>query len=109
MTVARKRALDTRGGTGSEGDARPAELAGGAAREHRPTPAQRRYLKRGMEQAGGKLPLFDVEGQRIDAQTVRACLKSGWAEPWFDNPLKPDWLICRLTPEGRAALRWWAA
>ena len=99
MTVARKRAEDTRGRSGSES---------GVLRAAHPTPAQRRYLTRGLEQAGGKLPLFDGEGQRIDAQTVRACLKSGWAEPWVDNPLKPDWLICRLTPEGRAALRWWA-
>jgi hypothetical protein len=28
----------------------------------------------------------------------------GWAEPWFSNPLKPDWLVCKLTDTGRALL-----
>jgi hypothetical protein len=79
----------------------------GAARTNgamRPTAAQRRYLERGLTQPGGKLPLFDVEGQEIDSRTVRACIKQGWAEPWFANPLKPDWLVCKLTPSGRAVL-----
>jgi len=69
-----------------------------------PTPAQRRFLRRGLDQPGGKLPLFDENGQRIDPRTVRACLAHGWAEPWTNNPVKPDWLICRLTPAGRAVL-----
>jgi len=73
-------------------------------REVRLTPAQRRYLERGLMQAGGKLPLFDDEGREVDPRTVRACLKAGWAEPWFANPLKPDWLVCRLTAAGRCAL-----
>lgn len=70
----------------------------------RPTAAQRRYLERGLDQPGGKLPLFDREGQEIDSRTVRVCIKQGWAEPWFANPLKPDWLVCKLTMAGRAAL-----
>jgi len=70
----------------------------------RPTTAQRRYLERGLTQPGGKLPLFDAEGQEIDSRTVRACIKQGWAEPWFANPLKPDWLVCKLTPLGRSIL-----
>ena len=70
----------------------------------RPTAAQRRYLARGLQQPGGKLPLFDAEGQEIDSRTVRACIKQGWAEPWFANPLKPDWLVCKLTSRGRAVL-----
>lgn len=69
-----------------------------------PTPAQRRYMSRGLDQPGGKLPLFDETGQRIDPRTVRACLEKGWAEPWTRNPIAPDWLVCRLTPSGRAAL-----
>ena len=63
--------------------------------------AQRRYLLRGLDQAGGKLPLFDEYGQEFDARTIRACIRAGWAEPWFANPLKPDWLVCKLTEEGR--------
>ncbi len=66
--------------------------------------AQRRYLRRGLEQPGGKLPLFDDDGREIDARTIRACIKAGWAEPWFANALKPDWLVCKLTEAGRAAL-----
>jgi hypothetical protein len=73
--------------------------------EMRPTHAQRRYLLRGLGQPGGKLPLFDDNGQRVAAETVRACVKAGWAEPWYRNPIKPDWLVCKLTDIGRAILR----
>ena len=59
------------------------------------------YLRRGLDQPGGKLPLFDLDGQTIAPQVVRACLKRGWAAPWFNNPLKPDWLVCKLTAAGR--------
>lgn len=70
----------------------------------KPTEAQRRYLARGLDQAGGKLPLFDEMGREYDARTIRACIRAGWAEPWFANPLKPDWLVCKLTESGRTAL-----
>jgi len=70
----------------------------------KPSPAQLRYLRLGMGQAGGKLPLFDEEGQEISAKTIRSCVEAGWAEPWFANPVKPDWLVCRLTPMGRGAV-----
>lgn len=66
-----------------------------------PTPAQRRWLRSGLDQPGGKLPLFDADGQRFSDRTVRSCLAHGWAEPWFANPLKPDWLVCKLTHLGR--------
>ena len=67
-----------------------------------PSPVQRAWLKRGLNQPGGKLPLFDEYGQDVDPRTIKACLDQGWAEPWFTNPLKPDWLVCKLTPAGRA-------
>lgn len=67
-----------------------------------PTDVQRAWLLRGLGQPGGKLPLFDEDGRRIDARTIRSCIEQGWAEPWFANPLKPDWLVCRLTAAGRA-------
>lgn len=70
----------------------------------RPTEAQRRWLGRGLGQPGGKLPLFDTDGQQIDPRTIQACLRQGWAEPWVANPIKPDWLVCRLTDAGRTAL-----
>ena len=67
-----------------------------------PSPVQRAWLKRGLDQAGGKLPLFDRDGQQIDPRTIQACIEQGWAEPWFENPIKPDWLVCRLTEAGRS-------
>ncbi|MBM3545395.1 MAG: hypothetical protein FJX54_00465 [Alphaproteobacteria bacterium] len=60
------------------------------------------WLKRGLDQPGGKLPLFDIDGQRINPRTIKTCIEQGWAEPWFDNPIKPDWLVCKLTEAGRA-------
>lgn len=78
----------------------PEAAAGGAA----PSEAQLKWLRRGLEQPGGKLPLFDREGQRVSSRTVESCIRHGWAEPWFNNPLKPDWLVCKLTDVGRAQL-----
>lgn len=66
-----------------------------------PTLAQIVYLRRGLTQPGGKLPLFDLDGQRVEDDIVRACIEQGWAEPWFVNKLKPDWLVCKLTAAGR--------
>lgn len=75
------------------------------ARLHaRPTPAQRDWLHRGLGQPGSKLPLFDHNGKRIDPRTIRSCIDQGWADPWFANPLKPDWLVCKLTAMGREML-----
>ncbi len=78
----------------------------GLGRKHalRPTPAQAAWLKCGLAQPGGKLPLFDDDGQRYDPRTVRACLDKGWAAPWIGNPLKPDWLVCKLTEAGHTAV-----
>lgn len=70
----------------------------------KPSPVQAAWLSRGLKQPGGKLPLFDRDGQRIDARTVQTCIDQGWAEPWFTNPLKPDWLICKITEKGRRIL-----
>ncbi|HKW53181.1 MAG TPA: hypothetical protein VJO12_05780 [Stellaceae bacterium] len=70
-----------------------------------PSPVQRAWLRRGLDQPGGKLPLFDDYGKQIDPRTVQACLEQGWAEPWFANPTKRDWLVCKLTAAGRQAAR----
>lgn len=61
------------------------------------------YLRMGLKQPGGKLPLFDERGQEINSRTILACVEKGYAERWFANPLKPEWLVCRLTKEGRNA------
>ncbi len=70
----------------------------------RPTPLQLRYLERGLREPGGKLPLFDRDGREVAKKTIEACIANGWAEPWVENPIKPDWLVCRLTPAGVRAL-----
>ncbi len=82
--------------------AKGAHAADAAADGHaRPSAQQRDWLMRGLDQPGGKLPLFDRDGKRINERTIRACIEQGWAEPWFANPMKPDWLVCKLTLVGR--------
>ena len=76
----------------------------GRHKQARPTPVQKAWLRRGIEQPGGKLPLFDEEGQRYNPRTIQSCLEHGWAAPWMGNPTKPDWLVCKLTEAGRDAL-----
>ena len=71
----------------------------------RPTKSQKAWLVRGLEQPGGKLPLFDAEGQKISSRTVKSCIQQGWAVPWFKNPIKRDWLVCKLTQSGRIILQ----
>lgn len=66
-----------------------------------PSRAELAYLRRGMREPGGKLPLFDRRGQEISPDIIQSCIANGWAEHWFANPLKPDWLVCRLTLQGR--------
>ena len=70
----------------------------------RPTAPQQAWLRRGLDQPGGKLPLFDQHGQMYNPRTIQSCLAQSWAEPWSANPIKPDWMICKLTAAGRAAL-----
>jgi hypothetical protein len=67
----------------------------------KPSKAQLDYLILGRSQAGGKLPLFNQLGQQIKPITIKSCIASGWAEPWFQNPIKKDWLVCKLTDKGR--------
>ena len=80
------------------------DLSGRGAAALRPTDAQRRYLERGLTQPGGKLPLFDRDGREVPRKTVESCLAHGWAMPWVQNPIKPDWLVCRLTEAGYRVL-----
>ena len=80
------------------------DLAGAIATGIRPSEAQRRYLERGLTQAGGKLPLFDRDGREVARKTIESCVAHGWATPWVHNPIKPHWLVCRLTAAGYRAL-----
>lgn len=67
----------------------------------KPTRNQLNWLRKGLAQPGGKLPLFDRRGQEVPTSVVQACLDAGWAAPWFTNPMKPEWRVCRLTDTGR--------
>ncbi|WP_417670848.1 hypothetical protein [Roseibium sp.] len=69
-----------------------------------PSAAQTRWLQKGLDQPGGKLPLFDDRGREVPGRTIRVCIAEGWAEPWFSNPIKPDWLVCKLTQKGADVL-----
>ncbi len=69
-------------------------------RSRTPTVAQLTWLRRALGQPGGKLPLFDESGQRVSSSVIRACRSAGWIEPWFHNPIKPNWEVCRLTEAG---------
>ena len=60
-----------------------------------------KWLRCGLDQPGGKLPLFDELGQKVNERTIKSCAERGWVEPWFNNPLKPNWVICKLTPLGK--------
>ena len=73
-------------------------------KQKKPTHPQREWLEKGLNQPGGKLPLFDFRGQRISSRTVESCISEGWAEPWFNNPIKPNWKVCKLTEIGRQVL-----
>jgi hypothetical protein len=81
-----------------------ADHEGGNTAQVRPTAAQCRYLERGLTEPGGKLPLFDRNGREVPRKTIETCIAHGWAEPWTANPIKPDWLVCRLTAAGRRLL-----
>ena len=97
------RAYGTKGGEHGPPRAE-AESSVNIAAGVRPTDAQRRYLERGLTQPGGKLPLFDRHGREVPKKPVESCITRGWAAPWMANPLKPDWLVCRLTAAGYRVL-----
>ena len=86
---------------GVNGRYKPRSLKGA---KKTPTRSQLKWLARGLKQAGGKLPLFDEDGQRISGRTVQSCIENAWAEPWFANPMMPGWRICKLTVAGRNLL-----
>jgi hypothetical protein len=70
-----------------------------------PSEAQLRYLRRGLGQPGGKLPLFDEVGHEIPHRTIEICIAHGWAEPLVKHAAQAGWMMCRLTPTGYQALR----
>jgi hypothetical protein len=101
LTMPKAQASGSGGGDSVRGTP---DLSGYNAAVMRPSGPQRRYLERGLTQAGGKLPLFDRDGRQVPRRTVESCVFHGWAAPWANNPIKPDWLVCRLTVAGYRAL-----
>ena len=67
----------------------------------KPNANQGGWLKKGLNKPEGKLPLFDGNGQKISDRTIQSCLKKGWAKPWFTNPGKTIWTVCKLTHLGK--------
>ena len=50
------------------------------------------------------MPLFDRDGREVPPRTIQACIAHGWAEPWINNPIRPEWMVCKLTAKGYAVL-----
>jgi hypothetical protein len=51
-----------------------------------------------------KTPIRQACGQPRHNGDIASCIAHGWAEPWTRNPIKPEWLVCRLTLEGYQVL-----
>jgi hypothetical protein len=43
----------------------------------KPTPFQRRWLRRGLDQVGGKVPLFVEYGRQVGERTVKSRINKG--------------------------------
>ena len=61
----------------------------------------RQWLRGGEDRNDGRLALFDQFGEPIDKKVVKSAIASGLAEPWFANPMRPQWTVCRLTKKGQ--------
>ncbi len=64
----------------------------------------RDWLRGGATRGDGRLALFDQFAEPIDKTLIKTAVASGYAEPWFASPMRPQWTVCRLTPKGRAFL-----
>ena len=61
----------------------------------------RGWLQGGEAREDGRLALFDQFGEPIDRKVVKTAIASGFAEPWFASPMRPQWIVCRLTSKGQ--------
>ena len=59
------------------------------------------WLHGGEAREDGRLALFDQFGEPINKKIIRSAIDSGYAEPWFASPMRPQWTVCRLTPKGQ--------
>ena len=59
------------------------------------------WLRGGLERPDGRLAIFDTFGEPVDKAVVKSAISLGLAEPWFSSPMRPQWMVCRLTAKGR--------
>ncbi len=64
----------------------------------------RNWLNGGLNREDGRLAIFDTFGEPVNKAVIKTAIASGYAEPWFSNPMRPQWTVCRLTAKGRAAV-----
>ena len=64
----------------------------------------RNWLHGGLNRADGRLAIFDTFGEPVNKAVIKSAIAAGLAEPWFSSPMRPQWMVCRLTPKGRDAL-----
>ena len=62
------------------------------------------WLKGGLRREDGRLAIFDTFGEPVNKAVIKTAIASGYAEPWFSSPMRPQWTVCRLTAKGRAAV-----
>ena len=64
----------------------------------------RAWLRGGVDRSDGRLAIFDTFGEPVNKAVIKSAIASGLAEPWFSSPMRPQWMVCRLTAKGRAAV-----
>ena len=64
----------------------------------------RDWLNGGLNREDGRLAIFDTFGEPINKAVIKTAIASGFAEPWFSSPMRPQWMVCRLTAKGRAVV-----
>lgn len=59
------------------------------------------WLQGGLNRVDGRLALFDAFGEPVEKVIIQSAIAKGLAEPWFASPMRPQWMVCRLTAQGR--------
>ena len=64
----------------------------------------RNWLSGGLNREDGRLAIFDRFGEPVNKAVIKTAIASGYAEPWFSSPMRPQWTVCRLTAKGRGVM-----
>ncbi|MEP3655166.1 MAG: hypothetical protein ABJO36_09745 [Litorimonas sp.] len=62
------------------------------------------WLKGGLDRSDGRLAMFDTFGEPVNKAVIKSAIAAGLAEPWFSSPMRPQWMVCRITAKGRETL-----